>query len=302
MTNIVITQQPGFTFTEAIRKIESVQSSEGPNLHPFSHTRLLSHGRKTPSAILWFHGYSSTPQQFIPLGQKCFDLGMNVYIPRAPHHGINDRLTEETRKLTEDELKIWAEESLQLACGLGEKVIVGGLSMGGAITAWLAQIHPEIDLAVAIAPAIAYRVLPSALLPVAIPVISWLPDNMHWWDAKLKEKIEGADYNYAWVSMHGLAIFPRMGMEVRKLNRKTPPAAKEIWMVISDHDADVDGDYVLKVTQEMQNKKPGAVHFYRFPEELGIVHDCISVEQPKQKVDIVYPVLMDIIAGKGKDS
>ena len=174
--------------------------------------------------------------------------------------------------------------------------------MGGAITAWLGQIHPEIDLAVVIAPAIAYRVLPSALLPVAIPVISLLPDRMHWWDGKLKEKIEGAEYNYAWVSMHGLAIFPRMGMEIRKLNRKTPPAAKEIWMVINDHDADVDGAYVQKVAQEWQEKKTGAIHIYHFPDELGIVHDCISVEQPKQKVDIVYPVLLDIIAGKGKES
>ena len=290
------------SFQETVSQIENIITSEGPNLHPSGYTRLLSHGKKTAAAVLWFHGYSSAPQQFIPLGQKCFDHGMNVFIPRAPHHGINDRLTEETRKLTEDELKSWAEESLQLARRLGEKLIVGGLSMGGAVTAWLAQVHPEIDLAVSIAPAIAYRVLPSALLPVAIPVISWLPDNMHWWDAKLKENIEGADYNYAWVSMHGLAIFPRMGMEVRKLNRKTPPAAKEIWMVINDHDADVDGVYVQKVAQEWKEKKPGAIHTYHFPDELGIVHDCISVEQPKQRVDIVYPVLMDILTGKGKES
>jgi pimeloyl-ACP methyl ester carboxylesterase len=289
-------------FQTAVTRIKTIQDSEGPGLHPLGRTRLLSHGRKTQTAILWFHGYSATPQQFIPLGQKCFDLGMNVYIPRAPHHGIDDRLTEDTRKLTEDELKTWAEESLQLARGLGEKLIVGGLSMGGAVTAWLAQIHPEIDQAIVIAPAIAYRVLPSFLLPMAIPVISWLPDSMHWWDAKLKEKIEGADYNYAWVSMHGLAIFPRMGMEIRKLNRKTPPAAKEIWMVINDHDADVDGVYVQKVAEEWRAKKPGAIHIYHFPDELGIIHDCISVEQPKQRVDIVYPVLMDIINGKGKDS
>ncbi len=120
---------------------------------------------------------------------------------------------------------------------LGEKLIVGGLSMGGAVTAWLAQIHPEIDLAVIIAPAIAYRAFHLFCSLWRIPIISWLPDRMRWWDRKLKEKIEGADYNYAWVSMHGLAIFPRMGCEVRKLNRKTPPAAKEIWMVINDHDA-----------------------------------------------------------------
>jgi esterase/lipase len=293
---------PILDFQVAINRIETLQSRERADLHPLGHTRLLSHGRKTATVVLWFHGYSSAPQQFVPLGEKCFDLGMNVYIPRAPHHGINDRLTEETRKLTEEELKAWAEESLQFARALGEKVVVGGLSMGGAITAWLAQIHPEIDLAIVIAPAIAYRVIPSALLPIVIPVIGWLPDRKHWWDGTLKEKMEGADYNYAWVSMHGLAIFPRMGMEIRKLNHKIPPAAKEIWMVINDHDADVDGVYVQKVAEEWKAKKPGAIHVYHFPNELGIVHDCISVEQPKQRVDIVYPVLMDIINGRGKES
>jgi pimeloyl-ACP methyl ester carboxylesterase len=292
---------PVLDFQEAINRIKTLQSREGADLHPLGHTRLLSHGKKTAAVVLWFHGYSTTPQQFIPLGEQCFEKGMNVYIPRAPHHGVNDRLTQETRKLTEEELKAWAEESLQLACALGDKLIVGGLSMGGAITAWLAQIHPEIDLAVVIAPAIAYRVVPSALLPIVIPIISWLPDSMHWWDGKLKEKEEGPEYAYAWVSMHGLAIFPRMGMEIRRLNRKTPPAAKNIWMVINDHDADVDGVYVQKVAEEWQAKKPGAIHIYHFPDELGIIHDCISVEQPRQKVDIVYPILMDIVTGKLKD-
>ncbi len=150
--------------------------------------------RKRQRRFSGFTGIPATPQQFIPLGQKCFDLGMNVYIPRAPHHGINDRLTEETRKLTEDELKTWAEESLQLARGLGEKVIVGGLSMGGAVTAWLAQIHPEIDLAVVIAPAIAYRGYSIIFAPMVIPINSWLPDRMRWWDGKLKENEGGPDY------------------------------------------------------------------------------------------------------------
>jgi pimeloyl-ACP methyl ester carboxylesterase len=301
MSQTTISFKPVSSFQDTVKKVENIISSEGSDLHPLGHTRLLSHGKKTGAAVLWFHGYSSAPQQFIPLGEKCFELGMNVYIPRAPHHGLNDRLTEETRKLTEEELKAWAEESLQITRGLGDRVIVGGLSMGGAVTTWLAQEYPEIDLAIIIAPAIAYRVLPSFLLPVAIPVISWLPDSMHWWDAKLKENIEGADYNYAWVSMHGLAIFPRMGMEIRKLNRKTPPAAKEIWMVINDHDADVDGGYVQKVAEEWKAKKPDAIHTYHFLDGLGIVHDCISVENSKQRVDIVYPVLLDIISGRAKD-
>jgi hypothetical protein len=98
-----------------------------------------------------------------------------------------------------------------------------------------------------------------------------------------------------------MAFTSRRWQKNGRLNRKTPPAAKNIWMVINDHDADVDGVYVQKVAEEWQAKKPGAIHIYHFPDELGIIHDCISVEQPRQKVDIVYPILMDIVTGKLKD-
>lgn len=291
-------QQPDFQ--TAMSRIKAIQNSEGPNLHPLGRTRMLSHGKKTATAVLWFHGYSTCPQQFVPLAQKCFEKGMNVYIPRAPHHGINDRLTQETRKLTEEQLKAWAEECLILASALGKKLVVGGLSMGGAITSWLAQIYPQVDIAVIIAPAIAYRAIPSFLRPIVVPINNWLPDRMRWWDRKLKEKEEGPDYAYAWVSAHGLTIFPRIGAEVKKLYRKSPPAAREIWMVINDHDESIDDVSVEKFAKDWQKSKPGAVHIYHFPVELGLIHDCISVEQPRQKVDIVYPVLMDIVTGKLK--
>ncbi len=73
---IFIPQCPSIESTSSILK--------DPILHPLGRTRLLSHGKKTATAVLWFHGYSTCPQQFVPLGQKCFEHGMNVYIPRAP--------------------------------------------------------------------------------------------------------------------------------------------------------------------------------------------------------------------------
>ena len=57
-----------------------------------------------------------------------------------------------------------------------------------------------------------------------------------------------------------------------------------------------------KFAKDWHKSKPEAVHIYHFPDELGIIHDCITIEQPRQKVDIVYPVLMDIVTGKGKES
>lgn len=289
-------------FETAVARIKAIRDTEGPELHPLAKTRLFSHGKKTNTAVLWFHGYSTCPQQFVPLGEICFERGMNVYIPLAPCHGINDPLSKETLKLSEAGLKEYAAQSLALACGLGENVIVGGLSMGGAITLWLAQRHAEIKRAIVIAPAIGYRSIPAPFLRPVVTAIGILPDRMHWWDAEKKLADHHPEYTYAWVSMHGLAIFPRLGLEVRKLNKTNPPAAVEVWMVINDHDEAVDTAYVQKVALELKKTKGDGLKIYHFPDELGLIHNCVSEELPQEKLDLVYPVLMDIIEGKGKES
>jgi hypothetical protein len=39
------------------------------------------------------------------------------------------------------------------------------------------------------------------------------------------------------------------------------------------------------------------VRRYLFPAELGLDHDVIDVNQPKQQVDLVYPTLIALIEG-----
>ena len=51
-------------------------------------------------------------------------------IPRIPHHGLKDRMTEDYAKLTALELTQLSDESMDIAQGLGEHILVAGLSMG----------------------------------------------------------------------------------------------------------------------------------------------------------------------------
>src|SRR5262245_57763279 len=82
---------PASCYQEAANRFNKIQSGEPQQVSPLAQSILLTHGYKTSRVILFFHGYSSSPQQFRALGEELFRIGFNVMIPRLPHHGIADR-------------------------------------------------------------------------------------------------------------------------------------------------------------------------------------------------------------------
>src|SRR5258708_7053113 len=78
-------------YEEAVSRFNKMQSHEQQQVSPVAQSILLTHGYRTAKVILFFHGYSSSPQQFRLLGEEFFRMGYNVIIPRLPGHGIADR-------------------------------------------------------------------------------------------------------------------------------------------------------------------------------------------------------------------
>src|SRR6185503_9544167 len=120
-----------------------------------------THGQKVERAILLLHGYTNCPQQFLELGQRFYDLGYNVLIAPLPHHGLANRLTDEQSQLTAKELASYADEMVDIAHGLGNEVVMMGISGGGVATAWAAQNRSDLDLAVIISPAFGFKEIPT---------------------------------------------------------------------------------------------------------------------------------------------
>jgi carboxylesterase len=91
--------------------------------------------------VLVLHGFTGNPQSMRPLAEACAKAGFTVELPLLPGHGtsVEDMLPSR-----------WADwsgaaesEYLALAARCA-KVVVTGLSMGGTLTCWLAERHPEI--------------------------------------------------------------------------------------------------------------------------------------------------------------
>lgn len=288
---------PAQTYQAAVDRIQAMQTREAatPGFNPALSSVLLTHGSKTQKAVLWFHGYTAATQQFKPLAELCYQRGYNAFVPCFPHHGFLDRMTDEVSKVKAEELVRFADEMVDLTCGLGDEVIVGGLSMGGAMTAWAAQERADVKKAIIVAPFLGGKIIPAPFTWIAAKVLQLLPDQKVWWDAEKKEAIEGPDYGYPQRSNHSLAQILEVGFKVFEFARQKPPAAGEVWMVINDNDESVSNPMAEKLVETWQRSGAKNLHVFHFPVSLGVPHDCISIEQPKANTKVVYEELMRMV-------
>ncbi len=92
--------------------------------------------------VLVLHGFTGNPQSMRSLAQALAAAGLTVELPLLPGHGTSVEDLIPTR--WEDWSGAADAQYLALAARC-EKVVVVGLSVGGALSCWLAEHHPEIS-------------------------------------------------------------------------------------------------------------------------------------------------------------
>jgi alpha-beta hydrolase superfamily lysophospholipase len=105
---------PAAGYAEALERMAALLARDGPQVHPLGRTLFLTHGAAARRVVVWLHGYTDSPKQFARLAQMCFDRGWNVLAPRMPRHGLRDRMTTETARLTAAELARSADEAVDI--------------------------------------------------------------------------------------------------------------------------------------------------------------------------------------------
>ena len=108
-----------------------------------------SHEATSTVGALVVHGFTGNPSSMRELAQSFADAGFNVELPRLAGHGteVADLLDKRWSHWSSD-----AEAAYQRLSKRCSKVVVAGLSMGGALTLWLASKHPELAGIVCINP------------------------------------------------------------------------------------------------------------------------------------------------------
>jgi carboxylesterase len=295
---------PVRSWDAALARLDALHQGDGPHVNPLCRTIALAHGRVVERAVVLFHGFTNCPQQFRLLGEQLHARGFNVLIPRMPHHGLSDRLTEDLSGLRAEDLARHVDTSVDIARGMGAHVTVTGLSAGGILTAWAAQTRSDVDRAVLLSPAFAPgtqllpRVLSGASVDVLTNVLLRLPNQFRWWDNASEDGDDGSPmraYAYPRYATRAFGEVMRLGLAVQRRAATEAPAAGAILVVFNPSDRDVDNDLTAALVERWRGRGTSRVDTWAFDADLALIHDFIDPNQRQQQVETVYPLLLDLL-------
>jgi alpha-beta hydrolase superfamily lysophospholipase len=289
---------PATGYDESLARFRALLAAEPGGLTAACEPRLLTHGHRTARVMVLLHGFTNCPQQFAAFASRCHERGDNVVLARLPEHGLRDRRAPTLGRVTAAAVTRATDQAIDLAAGMGDTVVVVGLSVGGVAAAWAGEQRPEVARAGMIAPMFGLGHMPEPVSRGLARWWQWMPDGFRWWDPRLRERLVGPPYCYWGWSTRGLAAMLQLAFAVRAHAEFHVPHA-EMVMVLNANDEAVDNALALGVTRVWARHAPGRVRRWEFPADLELGHDLIDPEQPYQRIDLVYPVLERLTAGDG---
>jgi carboxylesterase len=293
-----VSSRPARSYDEAVARLAALQArDEGLALYPGCESQVMTHEQKTERVMVLLHGYRNCPAQLQQLGLIFYEQGYNVIIPRMPHHGLADALNHDQARLTSDELAAHVTEAVDIAQGLGEQVTMVGMSTGGIMAGWVAQNRTDIAQAVLIAPFFSPYTIPAQLVTPAINLFTLLPNFFLWQDDKLKADVPNPPQAYPRNSTWAVSQILRLSFAVRNQAGQAAPAAPRILVVTNANDDTVDNQVTAGVLADWRKHGFSSLQTYEFAADLHLDHDMLDPAHPKQKIALVYPVLIDLIAG-----
>lgn len=257
--------------------------------------RVFLHDAPTEHVFVLLHGLTNSPEQFDKLGRILFERGHNVVIPRTPGHGDADLMTDALSVFTAKAMLDYANLAITLSRPLGRHLTVAGLSINGATTAWVAQNRADVDRAVLLAPFFSPRGLPQWACRPLSQLLIRMPNVFLWWDPVHKEQISGSGHAYPRFSTRSIGETMRLGVEVFTEAETSPPACRSILIVTSAADIAASNAATARLASRWRNSRPGVVEAYEFPASENVPHDFIDPGQTDQRVDIVYPRLIEML-------
>ena len=123
--------------------------------------------------VLLCHGFTSNPSSLAPWARRLADDGRTVRVPRLPGHGTSWQEMNRTRWEDWYAVVEAALVDLRQRC---DEVVVGGLSMGGALALRLAERRgDDVTGLVLVNPAVVLTDTRLRLLPVLEHVVASMP-------------------------------------------------------------------------------------------------------------------------------
>lgn len=289
--------RPATSYLDAEDRAHDVITADESLVAEGGATMLLSHGRRTPRAVVLIHGFTDSPRQFAELADSLYARGDNVFVPRLPHHALRAKDVGELARLKASELVRTADGAVDIAAGLGDTVVVVGLSVGGTLAAWAGEHRREVRRAVIIAPPFEANRVPSVLERPLVNIGARVPNltRRATPDTARPDRKPG-------FTTRALAQILRLGMAVRRdAGNPSLPASAELLFLVNAHDRTVKTAPVLDVAR-VWNKRGGPVAVYEIPASFALPHNIVDPTTESADVSPVLPVLISLSHGESPPS
>ncbi len=262
--------------SETIQQTKSFEAAM-PLMAQTSGSQFLLQPNQTDKVCVFFHGFTATPEQFVVIGLAFYQAGYNVLIPLLPGHGIAGDWDKDNPPPLPEDKQIYQKFGLhwlQVAQSLGKKVIVGGLSGGSTLAAWLALECPEqIDRTLVFAPYL------SGSNKVVDLFVRLFNIYFQW-----RTEPGLAHFGYDGFLMPALRVFLDMGTDVLEQAQKT--VAAPMIIVSSESDRAVgnrEHKALFEATVGFQPKS----WYISFDQEWDIPHNMMTVAEGNENLNLL---------------
>ncbi|MGZ3332366.1 MAG: alpha/beta hydrolase [Gemmatimonadaceae bacterium] len=251
---------------------------------------VLVHGHRTPRAFVLFHGLTNSPRQFKRLAAILYESGDNVFVPRLPHHALRGASSAELGQLTAESLRNAADAAIDVGSGLGDTVVVLGLSLGGDMAAWVAQFRP-VNRVVIVAPALGLSHMSSTVERLLMNLMLRLPN----YSRKGGPNTLRPDRELGW-SSRGVGQMLRLGAAIRRAAEKHAPKARDIRVLVNANDRTVNRHAIDELVG-LWSAAGRHVSMFELADSLRLPHDIVDPDELTGNTKVTYPVILALLYG-----
>ncbi len=287
-----IAPNPTRSIDEARARFASLAQRDGPEISAAGRSRLFAGDAPARLAVVLIHGFTNCPEQWVPFSNDLVRDGCAVVIPRLPGHGFADRTAKTIGRVKAREILSIANDAVDIAAGLADRVVICGLSIGGSIAVWLALRRADIATAVSIVPFIGISKLDAGANAFAAWALSTLPDFFVPWDPSGKN-LSIPPYGYTHFPTRVLGECLNVGMGCYD-EAKTRVPAGNVHFLLNAKEPACNNELSLEMARRFTADRSGSTQTVVL-DDLPANHDIIDPTNPEERTAIVYPHVRSLI-------
>jgi carboxylesterase len=285
---------PALDYADAVRRFAALAARDGPQISSPGRSRFFGHRRRTERALVFIHGFTNCPQQWVLFASGVHAAGATVVIPRLPGHGHFDRATRAAARPSAAQVLETIHAAVDIARGAAERTILVGLSIGGTIGPSVALARDDIAHTVAMVPFFAVKGFDEARTRRLSALLQHLPNASVPWDP-FGDGSQIPSYGYPKFSTKMLGRFLQIGSDVDTIASVRAPAGKTTFVLNAKEPA-TENPVTLAVCEKFERARSGSTQAVVW-DDLPANHDIIDPTNPNARIDLVYPRLRAIVDG-----